>query len=260
MSEILKDNKFIHLRNHSSYSLCEGSIRIEELIEYAQKSQIPAIAICDKHNMFGALEFSTKCKKSNIQPIISCQIRLNINEILGNTQNLSALDINNSLRQSILIAKNQQGYLNLLKLVSDSYINRETGIDPYIKLSDLAQNSEGLIFLCGNLHGVFGKLILEKQSDKLQILAEKLLQIFKNDFYIELHRHGENNEDKIEEELIKLAFKNNIALVASNDNYFLNQDMHEAQDILSCIGTGRYFSEKTAEKSIINITLRVHKK
>ncbi|MDA9231559.1 PHP domain-containing protein, partial [Rickettsiales bacterium] len=158
MSKILKDNEFIHLRNHSSYSLCEGSIRIEELIEYAKNNKVPAISICDKHNMFGALEFSIKCKKDNIQPIISCQIRLDINEALNNGQHLSALDINKSLRQSILIAKNKKGYLNLLKLVSDSYINREVGLDPCIKLSDLSKNSEGLIFLCGNLNGVFGKL------------------------------------------------------------------------------------------------------
>ncbi len=243
----IKQN-FIHLRNHTSYSLCESSIRIEELIDFAKKSQMPAISICDKHNMFGALEFSMKCKKNNIQPIISCQINLNINDILHDKHSLSILDVNKSLCQSILIAKDQQGYLNLMKLISESYTKREAGINPNIKLSDLENNKDGLIFLCGNLEGVLSKLLLEEQDKKAEILAKKLLDIFADDFYIELHRHGENNEDILEEKLIKLALNHNIPLVATNDNFFINQDMHESQDILSCIGTGRYVSEKNRKK------------
>ncbi len=241
------DQNFIHLRNHTSYSLCEGAIRISDLIKKVESYKMPAVGICDTHNLFGALEFSLACKKSNIQPIISCQITFD-SRLEANNKNLSALDIQNLFCEVVLIAKNEQGYLNLMKLVSDSNVNRQAGIKPHITLKELADKKEGLIMLCGNINGVFAKSLLEDQSNKVDELAQKLVSIFGSDFYIELQRQKESEEEKIEQSLINLAFKHNIPLVATNNNFFLEKEMHEAQDVLYCIGTGRYISEQNRKK------------
>ncbi len=248
---MLKDKKvtpntFIHLRNHTSYSLCEGTIRINELINKAKEYQMPAIGICDTQNMFGALEFSLACKKNNIQPIITCQVAIDINEDAN--KNASCLDIENSLSEIVLIAKNETGYQALMELVSNSYLERKDGIKPHITLTNLENKKEGLIFLCGGANGVFCNLLLGNQVEKSDKLAKKLIEIFGSDFYVELQRHNEKKEDEIEQKLIDLAFKHNIPLVATNDNFFINRNMHEAQDILSCIGTGRYASETNRKK------------
>ncbi len=238
---------FIPLRNHTTYSLCKGAIKIAELLERAKSYQLPALGITDCQNLFAALEFSSACKKSGIQPILGCEILLNIED--QNRKNLSNLDIEKSLSKLPLIASNDEGYKNLMYLVSHSFLNRQNGISPHISLNLLKEKSAGLIALSGAVEGPLARLIQENQDKKLADLIAEFNQIFPQNFYVEITRHGTVEEQNLEEKFIDLAFKYSLPLVATNDVYFISRDMHEAQDILTCVGEGRFFLEADRKKN-----------
>ncbi len=237
---------FIPLRNHTTYSLCKGAIKVADLVNTAASEKLPALGIMDCQNLFAALEFSSTCKKAGIQPIIGCEILVNLGD--NSNKNLSNLDIEKSLSVLPLIARNQEGYENLMYLVSHSFLNRQNGISPNVSFELLKEKSAGLIALSGGVLGAIGKMLLENQDNKAQELTKELAQIFADNFYIEITRHKTKNEESIEEKFIELAFKNSLPLVATNDVYFLTDQMHEAQDILSCIGEGTTFFEANRKK------------
>ena len=235
--------KFIHLRNHTEYSLCSGAIKIKELIKLATKNKIPAIGITDNHNMFGALEFSEACMKAGVQPIVGCELVTDFSPILG-------FDLKNKeehFYKIVLFAKTDEGFLNLISLLSQSYLKREDGVTPHLKLDEIKKKSLGIIALSGGVNGPLIQSILKK-TKKTQELLDFFLENFKDDFYIELQRHGWQSEIDTEQEIIKLAYDKNIPLVATNDCYFLDKKMYEAQDALSCIGESRYVSETDRPK------------
>lgn len=237
---------FIPLRNHTTYSLCKGAIKIPALINKAVEYKLPAIGIMDSQNLFAALEFSSACKKAGIQPILGCEMLVKIDD--PNHKNMSNLDIENSLVKLPLIAKNDQGYGNLMYLVSHSFLQRNNGLTPHITLDLLEKNSQGLIALSGGVDGIIGKALANDQNSKVTNLVNFLVKNFENDFYIEINRHGLQTEIDLEEQLIDLALKNNLPLIATNDTYFLEEQMHEAQDILSCIGSGKVFFDANRKK------------
>lgn len=230
--------KFIHLRNHTEYSLCSGAIKIKELIKLAKENNIPALTITDNHNMFGALEFSEACMKAGVQPLVGCEVIVDFSSVFG-------VEINNKeehFYKIVLIAKTDNGFLNLISLLSQSYLTRKGDITPHIKLEELAKKSEGIIVLSGGAKGPLGQSII-KCINKNDELCKFFVDNFKDDFYIELQRHGWQDEIDTEKQLIDLAFKYNVPLVATNDCYFLTKNMYEAQDALSCIAETRYVSE-----------------
>ncbi|MDX2082572.1 MAG: DNA polymerase III subunit alpha [Rickettsiales bacterium] len=237
---------FIPLRNHTTYSLCKGAIKISEIVERAADYKIPALGIMDCQNLFGALEFSSACKKAGIQPILGCEILINFED--ENRKAISNLDLENSLVKLPLIAKDDLGYKNLMFLVSHSFLNRQSGISPHISFTLLQEKAAGIIALSGGEAGFIGKLLQQSQEKKLADLLEKFAQIFGQDFYIEITRHGTKIEEELEEKFIEIAFKHNLPLLATNDVYFLDQSMHEAQDILTCIGEGKFFFETDRKK------------
>lgn len=213
-------DSFIHLHVHSAYSLAEGAIRIKDLIKQCKLNNMPAVAVTDTNNMFGALEFAMAAVSEGVQPIVGCQ-----------------LNIDAEGRQVVLLVQNEAGYRNLCKLVSDAYLQSEH--DPYSSLQAISENSDGIICLSGG--SVKG---ITEEPDILQ-----LKEIFQDRFYIELQRHDLPEEDRIEPFLIELAFAHNIPLVATNDCYFKSPDMHEAHDALLCIAEGRYISEDNRRKA-----------
>jgi DNA polymerase III subunit alpha len=237
---------FISLRNHTTYSLCKGAIKIPDLIKKAVEFKMPALGIMDSQNLFAALEFSSACKKAGIQPILGCEILLRFDD--PNQKNLSNLDIEKSFSKLPLIAQNEEGYKNLMFLVSHSFLNLENGLSPHINFNLLKEKSAGLIALSGGVEGFIGQLLNNSQEKKLAELITEFSQIFKDNFYIEITRHKNKEEENLEEKFIELAFKHNLPLVATNDCYFLNREMHEAQDILSCIGEGRLLIENDRKK------------
>ncbi len=238
---------FINLRNHTTYSLCKGAITIPDLIAKASEFKMPAVGIMDSENLFAALEFSLAAKKLGIQPIIGAEILVNFAN--KDQKNLSNLDIENSLAKLPLIAMNDSGYKNLMYLVSSSYLNRQQNpqlksLSPHISFDLLKEKSSGLIALSGGVDGILTKLLDEDQEKKLDLLIKEIIKTFgPNNFYIEITRHNCQLEQKYEEALVNLAHKYDIALVATNDVYFLTKEMHEAQDALMCIGMGNFLGE-----------------
>ncbi len=208
-------SSFVHLRVHSAYSLAEGAIPVKDLVKRATLNKMDAVAMTDTNNMFGALEFALAAKKENIQPIIGAQLMLE------------------DSCQIVLLCKSQTGYLNLSKLVSDTYMEGGGGKDFLATYDKLTECAGDLICLSGGPQkGVV---------DQTRLLFLK--DLFGDRFYIELQRHHLTEEDQNETALIDFAYAQNVPLVATNDCYFLDPSMHEAHDALLCIAEGRYISE-----------------
>ncbi|MEI7668682.1 MAG: DNA polymerase III subunit alpha [Pseudomonadota bacterium] len=231
---------FIHLRARSTYSLLEGAIHVKNLVSLAAKNNMPAVSLTDHNNLFASLEFSSAAASSGIQPIIGAV--LDFAEMYKSEQSHNG-QIHNNKEELLLIAKDEIGYNNLLKICSKSYTNPEGGIAPLLSYNDLEGNTEGIIALSGGIKGVIGKKLLGGQKDTAIKALKKLSTLFPERFYIEIMRHGIKEENGIEAELIELANTHNIPLVATNDIYFSNEDMYEAHDVLLCIANGNYVNE-----------------
>ncbi|MCH9753861.1 MAG: DNA polymerase III subunit alpha [Alphaproteobacteria bacterium] len=234
MSEL---QTFVHLRSYSSYSLLEGAIKLPDLISKISEDSMPAVAVTDKGNLFASLEFSMLASSKGIQPIIGCEFNFDP-EIEGYANHTHGKNF--VYDQILVIAKNDTGYQNLLKLSSDYYAGNES----VITFSKLKECSDGLILLTGGQYGTFGKLLLQNQNKKAEDFLTKINEVFKDHLYIELMRHGLPEEEKIEKPSIDMAIKYNIPLVATNNVYFLNKEMHEAHQVLLCIADGKYFSDE----------------
>ncbi len=227
----MPEQQFIHLHLHSAYSLAEGAIKIPDLIQNIDHLGQAAVAVTDTNNMFGALEFSLAAQKSGVQPIIACQIRLG-----------------HEGQELVLLVQNQQGYLNLSRLVSDAYMETEDAHKPFVSWGELEKYNEGLICLTGGLNGPISQYLLHNQEKDAEKATKKLKSFFGDRLYMEIQRHGWREEAQIEDALIDLAYKHDIPLVATNDCYFLNRKMHQAHDALLCIAEGRYVSEDNRRK------------
>lgn len=223
---------FVHLRVHSAYSLLEGAIPVKKLIGLAQKYQMPAVAMTDTGNLFGAFEFSLAAREAGIQPIIGCQIQIT-----------SSSERKNETDTLVLLAQNEKGYKNLLKIVSYTYLNGKEGDPPQIDFDTLSPWTEGLIALTGGLYGGLGKR-LNRGLDGREYV-KTLQSLFMDRLYIELSRQGglTPEEEKIENKLIELAYAFNLPLVATNEAFFPDSSLYEAHDALLCIAEGTYVNE-----------------
>ena len=222
---------FIHLRIHSAYSLSEGAIKIPEIAELCVRERMPAVAVTDTSNLFGALEFSTVCAERGIQPIIGCQINLT-------NSDPTSIDDGSPPDQLILLVQDQSGYANLLKLVSASYLSSGVEKRPQIDLAALAQRNSGLIALTGGVLGPVGRRLVNGQMDAAVASLLQLKEIFCDRLYVELMRHQLENEDRIEPELLSLSETHEIPLVATNEAFFSDRSMFDAHDALLCIAEG----------------------
>ena len=224
---------FIHLHAHSAYSLSEGAIRADQLATLAKAAAMPAVAITDTGNLFGALEFSQYCTGKGIQPIIGCQLAL------------TRADNPRLLPEPIvLLAQNATGFSNLQKLSSRGFLDSDPGSKPQTPLDLLRAHAEGLILLTGGTTGPIARLLAEGQRDAAARLLAAFAEAFPDRVMMELHRHGLPIERAIEPGLITLADAARIPLVAANDCYFAKPEMHEAHDALLCIAEARTLPEK----------------
>ncbi|MDR1494831.1 MAG: DNA polymerase III subunit alpha, partial [Rickettsiales bacterium] len=241
--------QFIHLRNHTEYSLCSGMLRLKEFVHSLQSSGLGAAAITDSHNMFGVLEYSMAALKGGIQPIIGCEVTVDGNDFLFEDPSfLTTAQREENFCKMVLLAKTDQGILNLISLVSQSYLRRKDDLRPHLGPKDLAAKNEGLIVLSGGPEGILGKIVLQKRQERLAKTVEYFQNLFGNDFYIEILRHGLESELNSEDDFLALAYDHSIPLVATNDCYFYSRDMFEAQDALSCIAGARYIGETNRPK------------
>jgi DNA polymerase-3 subunit alpha len=225
---------FIHLHAHTAYSLSEGAIKVKELIKLCQKHGMPAVAITDTNNMFGALEFATAAREAGVQPIIGCQLA--VVEHLYSPKEEPA--------QLVFLAQNDQGYRNLLKLVSKAHLESTATEQPHLKLDALTGLSDGIICLTGGPKGPLGKHIAAHQKPLAIELLQKLKALFPDRLYIELMRHGMEDEIRQEEGLIDLAYEFDVPLVATNNCFFADESLYEAHDALLCIAGGNYLIEE----------------
>ena len=219
-------NLFIHLRLHSNFSLAEGMLSFEHLSEYCVENNQPAIAITDTNNLFGALEFSLKMISSGIQPIIGIQVNISQN----------GKDDNN-IGEVVLIAKNELGYKNLLYLTNVFSINEN--YEKFIRGIELERYKDGLILLSGGVeNGFLGKPASLNNKKLLEERLKYLGNIFNDNLYVELQRHGMKSELIAEKNLIDLAYEYDVPLVATNDCFFQNENKFEAHQVLTCIDKG----------------------
>ncbi|MFZ4761413.1 MAG: DNA polymerase III subunit alpha [Alphaproteobacteria bacterium] len=225
------DDHFIHLRVHSAYSLLEGAIPIKKLLGRCRTENMPAVAVTDTNNLFGAMEFATHAAENGIQPIMGLQLAVRAAFSPASLKQRQEADL-------VLIAQNQQGWLNLLKLASDCHLLRDDKDAPHLPLAHVLAHADGLICLTGGHDGLLEQAIQYNQADSL---LDDLQAVFADRLYIELHRHPQPL--RYEEQMLDLAYARNIPLVATNNCFFLDAKLHEAHDALLCIAEGRYVQE-----------------
>ena len=219
---------FVHLRVHSAYSLSQGAIRVPDIAALAQTERMPAVAITDTANLFGALEFSQYCAGRGVQPIIGCQVTLA-------TETVRA--------PLVVLARNARGLDNLQRLSSSGFLHSDPA-DPFVSLDTLSAHAEGLALLTGGMRGPLGRLLAERQPEAARHLIAALREAFGDHAMMELHRFGEPSERAIEPGLIGLADAFGLPLVATNECFFATPAMHQAHDALLCIAQGRTLAER----------------
>ncbi|MDP3862978.1 MAG: DNA polymerase III subunit alpha [Phaeovulum sp.] len=240
--------RFIHLRLHTEYSLLEGAVPVKKLVKMAAEAGMPAVAVTDTNAMFAALEFATLAEGAGLQPIIGCQIALAYADTAPGEPPRQPAPL-------VLLAQNEPGYRNLLKLNSCLYLDK-AGQLPQVAVAELAAHAEGLICLSGGAEGPVGKLVQAGQGARAKALLERLAGIYPNRLYVELQRHaGEGGalmaaERATEQFFVESAYALALPLVATNDVYFPKPAMYEAHDALLCIAEGAYVDQQEPRRRL----------
>ncbi|MBQ8430336.1 MAG: DNA polymerase III subunit alpha, partial [Clostridia bacterium] len=221
---------FIHLHVHSEYSLLDGAARIKTLVSKAKELGMPAVAVTDHGNMYGAVAFFDECEKQKIKAILGCEFYV--------CDNLHVKQGKTKLNHLVLLVKNEEGFKNISKLNAIAY---KDGFyyKPRIDLDTLKQYSGGLVCLSACLAGDIPQLILKGMFDEAEKLVLWFKDVFKDDFYIELQDHGLADQKLVNPVLIEFAQKHNIKLVATNDVHYINKEDAEMQDVLMCVQMGK---------------------
>jgi DNA polymerase-3 subunit alpha len=240
--------RFIHLRVHTEHSLLEGAVPVKTLIKLAKAADMPAVAVTDTNNMFAALEFSVSALAEGVQPIVGCQVSVAY-EVPGPGEKAKPA------APLVLLAKNEVGYLNLMKLNSCLYIDK-AGALPQVTLEELERFSAGVICLTGGSDGPLGRMILAGHLPKARALVQRLAAAYPDSLYVELQRHpGEGGalpegEAASESAMVDLAYDMGLPLVATNDVYFPKAEMYLAHDAMICISEGAYVDQSQPRRRL----------
>ncbi|MGH9388114.1 MAG: PHP domain-containing protein, partial [Vicinamibacteria bacterium] len=229
---------FVHLHNHSDFSLLDGASRVDEIVELAARYKMPAVALTDHGNMFGAVSFFKAAKRQGVKPILGCEIYVAPKSRFDKSVNGSVSDTNNHL---VLLAETNEGYKNLVKLVTAGYLEGFY-YKPRIDKELLAQHAKGLIGLSACLKGEVPQAALRGDEASALRAAGVYRDILgKENFFLEIQDHGLGLQDEktVNESLFALARKEGMGTVATNDCHYISRDDAEAHDILLCIGTGK---------------------
>ena len=230
-------SKFVHLHIHSEFSLLDGANRIKDLPVRAKELGMDAIALTDHGVMYGAIDFYKACKKEGVKPIIGCEVYVAPRSRFDKEPN-----IDNRYNHLILLAKNQQGYKNLSKLVSIGFVDGYY-YKPRIDLEVLEKYHEGLICLSACLAGAVNQALLNGQQEKAEEVALWHKKVFGEDYYIEIQNNGIKEQVLANQKLIQLARKLDIPLVATNDAHYLKKEDAYNHEVLLCIQTGKRMSD-----------------
>ena len=234
--------QFVHLHIHSEFSLLDGANRIKDLPVRAKELGMDAMAITDHGVMFGAIDFYKSCKKEGIKPIIGCEVYVAPRSRFDNEPG-----IDNKYNHLILLAKNNQGYKNLSKLVSLGFIDGYY-YKPRIDLEILEKYSDGLVCLSACLAGSVNQALLNGQNEKAEEIALWHKRVFGEDYYIEIQNNGIKEQVLANQKLVQLARKLDIPLVATNDAHYLKREDAYNHEVLLCIQTGKRMSDEDRMK------------
>ncbi|MGM0583996.1 MAG: DNA polymerase III subunit alpha [Pseudomonadota bacterium] len=236
--------RFIHLRLHSAYSLLEGAIPLKQLPKLCEANRMPAVAVTDTDNLFGALEFSETAAKAGVQPILGAQVSL------AHAQAPRPDAPAPEPAPLVLLVQDEAGYLNLMALISKAFLEAEDA-RPRLSLEDLESRAGGLICLTGGEDGPLGRLLRQGKRAEAEALLTLLQHAFPDRLYVELNRHGPSDDDPrtppqqaTEPEFVELAHARDLPLVATNDVHFDRPEMFPAHDALTCIAEGAYVNQE----------------
>jgi len=246
MPEPAPVSDFVHLHLHTEYSTLDGAVRIKDLMARTAELGMPAVAMTDHGNIFGAIEFYQKAKQKGIKPIIGCEIYLtppgvsmSVRKKLPGERKTSHLTV---------LAQNATGFANLQKLVSAGHLEGFYS-KPRVDHELLARYSEGLIVLSGCVQGEVNQFIADNMIDDARRSLRSFLDIFGRDrFFLEVHDHNLELQRKCTRQLVEFGKEFDLKLVAANDVHFLNRMDHDAHDILICIGTNKLKVEENRMK------------
>ena len=238
-ASVIKAVGFVHLHVHSAFSLREGALTIETLAKLAQTDAMPALAITDTNNLFGALEFSEKLAKSGVQPIVGAQTTVDFGDAAPSFWR--GVERDNARAPLVLLAQNETGYGNLMRLVSALWLDPKDGDDAHLPFAAL-QDAQGLIALSGGPAGPIDRALRAGFGDLAESRLRRLAEVFGSRLYVEIQRHGLDRERAIEPELIGLADRLGLPLVATNEPYFAHVSDYEAHDALLCVAEGAVLS------------------
>ncbi len=231
---------FVHLHGHSEYSLLDGGCRVGEMAALAAEQGMPALAITDHGNLFGVIEHYRACQDAGIKPIIGCEVYVAID---SRHTRQAARGLTHASNHLVLLAKDATGYRNLTKLVSKGYLEGYY-YNPRVDKELLRQHAEGLICMSACIGGEIPHLIQREGLAAAEKVAREFMDIFGDDYYLEIQRHDIDPEAKVNDGLLKLHRKLGVPLVATNDFHFLRAADHDAHDALICIQTGKSVDEK----------------
>lgn len=228
------ERQFVHLHTHTEYSLLDGASRVKDLVKKAKNFKNPAIAITDHGVMYGILDFYKAAKKEGIKPIIGCEVYVS-----SRTRFDRVPRIDDTSYHLVLLAKNQQGYRNLMKVVTKGFIEGFY-YKPRVDFDLLKENAEGLIALSGCLAGQVAQLILRDKISEAEELACRYREIFgPQNYYLEVQDHFITEQKKVNRALAQISERTGIPLVATNDSHYLDREDAPIHDVLLCVQTGK---------------------
>ncbi|MBN1155347.1 DNA polymerase III subunit alpha [candidate division KSB1 bacterium] len=233
-------SEFVHLHNHTHYSLLDGACKIDDLIDQCVEQKMNAIAMTDHGNMFGAIEFYKRATEKNVKPIIGVEIYIAPESRF--TKSVSKNSDEDTSYHLILLSKDYDGYRNLMKLVSAGYLEGFY-YKPRIDKELLRQYHHGLIALSACLKGEIPRMLLRENFDRAEKAIEEYLDIFGDDFYLELQDHKIPEEKIVLNRIVEINSKYHVPYVATNDIHYIKQTHMEAHDILVCLQTGKDFDD-----------------
>ncbi len=228
---------FIHLHNHTDYSLLDSICKVDDLVEAAVNHKMPGLGITDYGNMFGAAEFYSKAKKAGVKPIIGMEAYIAPNR----------LEKSKLIYHLVLIAKDQEGYHNLMLLASQGYLDGFY-YKPRIDKAFIRQYAAGLIGTSACLKGEIPQRLMHGKYEEARALASEYLEIFNGDFYLEMQRHGLSVDAVVNDGLMRLSKELHIPLIATNDIHYMEPSHAGAHEVLLCIQSGKTMTDVTRPK------------
>lgn len=230
---------FVHLHNHSHYSLLDGACRIEDLVRTTAEFKMPALALTDHGNLHGAVEFYRACSRAGVKPIIGAEVYIAPG---SRTEKKAETGGAGTSHHLVLLCKDEEGYRNLMKLVSAGFLEGFY-YKPRIDKSLLRQHARGLVALSACLKGEVASRLLREDLERARAAAQEFRDIFADDFYLEVQNHGIPEEARAREGIIAIAEEMKIKIVATNDIHYLKKEHSEAHDVLLCLQTGKDYND-----------------